>query len=162
MELLPILQSLVLLMLANGSPVVAKKCFGARFAMPIDAGVIFPDGQPVLGPSKTFRGVIVSVLATAACAPIVGVSVETGTLVASVAMAGDLISSFIKRRLKLPPSSQALGLDQVPESLLPLLAARHALSLTAIDIVLAVAIFFIGGILLSRLFYRVGLRDRPY
>ena len=77
-------------------------------------------------------------------------------------MAGDLFSSFGKRRLGLAPSSQALGLDQVPESLLPLLACRTALSLTAADIALAVVIFFIGELVLSRLLYRAHLRDEPY
>lgn len=115
MGLVPILQSVVLLTLANGSPVVAKKCFGSRFATPVDGGAMLPDGRPVFGPSKTFRGIVASLLVTAAGAPVVGVRPEVGALVASVAMAGDLISSFTKRRLKLQPSSQALGLDQVPE-----------------------------------------------
>ena len=55
-----------------------------------------------------------------------------------------------------------MGLDQVPESLLPLLVGRQALSLGAIDIAIVVAIFFIGEILLARLFYRLGLREQPY
>ena len=38
-----------------------------------------------------------------------------GLLVAATAMAGDLLSSFLKRRLALAPSSQAIGLDQIPE-----------------------------------------------
>jgi hypothetical protein len=50
----------------------------------------------------------------------------------------------------------------VPESLLPLLACRTALSLNAIDITLAVAIFFAGELVLSRLLYKAHLRDEPY
>jgi CDP-2,3-bis-(O-geranylgeranyl)-sn-glycerol synthase len=82
--------------------------------------------------------------------------------VAGTAMAGDLFSSFVKRRLNLPPSSQALGLDQIPESLLPMLACRDALSLTAADIVVGVAIFFVGELVLSRLLFNAHLRDEPY
>ena len=77
-------------------------------------------------------------------------------------MVGDLFSSFVKRRLKLPPSSQALGLDQIPESLLPLLACRDALSLTVAGIAIGVGIFFAGELVLSRLLFRVHLRDEPY
>ena len=77
-------------------------------------------------------------------------------------MVGDLFSSFVKRRLNFPPSSRALGLDQVPESLLPMLAGREALSLTIADIALAVGIFFVGELILSRLLYKVHLRDEPY
>jgi hypothetical protein len=43
---------------------------------------------------------------------------------------GAPLSSFIKRRLALVPSSQAIGLDQIPESLFPLLACRQ-LGMTA-------------------------------
>ena len=77
-------------------------------------------------------------------------------------MAGDLLSSFVKRRLALPPSSKATGLDQVPESLLPALACHGALVLTLADIALVVAVFFVGEIIFSRLFFHLGLRDRPY
>lgn len=77
-------------------------------------------------------------------------------------MSGDLFSSFLKRRMKLPISSRAIGLDQVPESLFPLLACRRALSLTALDTIIAVVVFFIGETLISRILYKFRLRDRPY
>ena len=157
-----ILQSLVLLTLANTAPLLAKKVLGARLARPLDGGMMFIDGRPLLGPSKTIRGVVVSILATVAGAAIVGVEVEVGATMAGAAMAGDLLSSFVKRRLNMPPSSQALGLDQVPESLLPLLVGREALSLSGVDIIFAVAIFFVGELFLARLFYKIRLRDQPY
>ena len=47
--------------------------------------------------------------------PIVGLAWTIGLVVGTTAMAGDLFSSFLKRRLDLPPSSKATGLDQVPE-----------------------------------------------
>jgi len=50
----------------------------------------------------------------------------------------------------------------VPESLFPMLACRNVLSLAAGDIVLGVAIFFIGELVLSRLLYYLNFRDRPY
>ena len=99
---------------------------------------------------------------TTAAAPLLGLSLGVGATVAAAAMAGDLFSSFTKRRLNFPSSSQALGLDQIPESLLPMLACANALSLTATDIVLGVAIFFVGELILSRLLYWLRLRDRPY
>lgn len=162
MHILPILQVMVLLTLANGAPVVAKKVLGGRFALPLDFGVMFFDGRPLFGPSKTFRGIVVAVLAAAIGAPLIGLGPIVGTTAACAAMAGDLFSSFAKRRLNLPPSSQALGLDQIPESLLPMLACRDALSLTAVDIVLGVGVFFAGELVLSRLLFRAHLRDEPY
>ena len=162
MQLLHILQLLVLMTLANGTPIVAKKIFGPRFSFPLDAGTIFFDGRPLFGHSKTIRGIVVSILVTAVSAPLIGLDLTIGAMVAGAAMAGDLFSSFVKRRLNLPPSSQALGLDQVPESLFPMLACRDALSLTIADIALGVGIFFIGALILSRLLFRAHLRDEPY
>jgi CDP-diglyceride synthetase len=157
-----ILQLLVLMTLANGTPIVAKKIFGPRFTRPLDTGIIFFDGRPLFGASKTIRGIVASILITTASGPLIGLDLTIGAIVASATMAGDLFSSFVKRRLNLPPSSQALGLDQVPESLFPMLACRDALSLTIADIALVVGIFFIGELILSRLLYRVHLRDEPY
>ena len=162
MQLLHILQILVLLTFANGTPIVAKKIFGSRFALPLDAGIIFFDGRPVFGASKTMRGIVVSILITSAIAPFIGLDLTIGAIVASSAMAGDLFSSFVKRRLNFRSSSQALGLDQVPESLFPMLACRDALSLTIADIALGVGIFFVGALILSRLLFRAHLRDEPY
>ena len=162
MQYLLILQLLVLMTLANGTPIVAKKIFGPRFSFPLDAGTIFVDGRPLFGHSKTNRGIVVSILVTAVSAPLIGLDLTIGAMVAGAAMAGDLFSSFVKRRLNLPPSSQALGLDHVPESLFPMLACRNALSLTIADMALGVGIFFIGALILSRFLFRAHLRDEPY
>ena len=153
---------LTLLVLANGTPVVAKKILDEHLAYPLDGGVQVVDGRPLLGRSKTIRGVVLAVLVTTAGAPLVGLEWTVGFLVGSLAMAGDLLSSFLKRRMALPPSSRASGLDQVPEALFPLLACRNPLSLTMVDIAAGVGLFFIGEVLLSRVFYALRLRDRPY
>jgi CDP-2,3-bis-(O-geranylgeranyl)-sn-glycerol synthase len=103
-----------------------------------------------------------AVLVTTAGAPLIGLDWGIGALVGSLAMAGDLVSSFLKRRMALPPSSRASGLDQLPEALFPLLVCRNPLSLTIADIGVTAALFFIGEVLLSRVFYAFRLRDRPY
>src|ERR1700760_1249649 len=157
-----VLKLLVLLMLANDTPVIAKKMFGGHHSYPLDGDLTFADGRPVFGRSKTIRGVVLAVLVTTAGAPLIGLGWRIGLLVGSFAMAGDLFSSFCKRRLGLPSSSRASGLDQIPESLLPLLACRDLLGLTVIEIVVCVVMFVIGEGVLSRLLYAVRLRDRFY
>jgi CDP-2,3-bis-(O-geranylgeranyl)-sn-glycerol synthase len=157
-----ILELLTLLTVANGTPVVTKRLFGRAFAQPLDGGALFPDGRPLLGPSKTIRGVVLATLATTAAAAALGLGWKVGALIGIVAMAGDLSASFIKRRLGLAPSSQAVGLDQIPESLFPLLAARLLLPLTVLDVAVATMLFFVGELVLSRLLFRLRLRDRPY
>jgi CDP-2,3-bis-(O-geranylgeranyl)-sn-glycerol synthase len=162
MQIVLILTLLALLGAANGAPVLAKRVLGARWAWPLDGGRRFFNGRPVFGMSKTWRGIVASILATAAIAPLIGVPVEIGALFATAAMLGDLFSSFMKRRLNKPSSSQALGLDQVPESLFPMLVCWNELGLTIADAAATVALFFAGELLLSRLLYRLHIRDRPY
>jgi len=157
-----IIRPLFLLNLANGAPVLAKKLLGARFSFPIDRGTTAPDHQALIGPSKTFRGVLLSVLLTALGGRVLGLSFGTAALFGSAAMAGDLFSSFCKRRLRFPSSSRALGLDQVPETLFPLLLCRRALSLNVTDLLVIVAGFFVYELAISKVLYRFHLRDQPY
>jgi CDP-diglyceride synthetase len=157
-----ILRLLILLSLANGAPVIAKRIFGVRFARPLDGNLKFFDGRPLFGSSKTIRGILASIVATTAGAPLFGFDPAIGLLVGATAMAGDLFSSFVKRRLGLASSSRATGLDQIPESLFPLLACRRALELSAADIAVTTALFLVGEILISRLLFKLRIRDRPY
>lgn len=162
MQPVAILQVLVLTALANGAPVIAKKLIDSNWAAPLDFGLRLADGHPLFGPSKTIRGIVVAVLAAAAGAPAMGLDWRLGAAAGAAAMAGDLLSSFVKRRLNRPSSSRALGIDQIPESLLPFLVCRSALSLDALDIVIGVALFFVGEVILSRLLYKAHVRDEPY
>ena len=157
-----IFQLTCLLAAANTAPLLAKLVFGHRLAQPFDGNIAFFDGRPLLGKSKTIRGIAASLALSVVVAPIVALDWTIGLLVGVTAMAGDLLSSFVKRRLNLPPSSKATGLDQLPESLLPLLACRQLVDLSAADIVAAAAIFFVGEIVFARLFYAFKLREKPY
>ncbi|MGB7219611.1 MAG: CDP-archaeol synthase [Vicinamibacterales bacterium] len=153
---------LCLLAVANGTPVLAKRLAGDVLAYPIDRGFKWRDGQPLLGSSKTVRGLVLAILATAVCSPLLDLEWRTGAIVGGAAMAGDMFSSFVKRRMRLPASSRATGLDQIPESLLPLLVIRLLLPLTVLDITAIVGAFVIGEMLLSRVLYAWHVRDQPY
>jgi hypothetical protein len=162
MHLTALLQILILLTVANATPVIAKRILGNRFAYPVDGNITLYDGRPLFGPSKTVRGLLLALVVTAAAAPLLGLDVTIGLVVGATAMAGDLLSSFIKRRLGFAPSSRATGLDQIPEVLFPLLACQAALGLSVFDIAAGVVIFLLGEILISRVLFRLRLRDRPY
>jgi CDP-diglyceride synthetase len=152
----------ILLSIANGSPVLLKRLCCGRRSQPIDGGLVLYDGRRLFGPSKTIRGGLVSVAATSAAAPLLGIGAAIGALLGGMAIVGDLFSSFLKRRLDFAPSSQAIGLDQIPEALFPLLACRSLLPLSGLDILIGVAVFTIAAILTSPVFYRLGLRDQPF
>ena len=157
-----VIASLSLVLLVNAAPIVARWALGRRAAWPVDAGRRAPDGRPWLGPSKTWRGVVVALTAGALAAPLLGYSPVLGLEVALLAMLGDLSSSFLKRRLGIAPSGMALGLDQIPEALFALLAVREAFGLSWMEVALETGAFVVLELGLSRLLYRLHLRKRPY
>lgn len=154
--------SLLFLMVANGAPVIASKVLGNRLAWPMDNGLNLRDGYRLLGNSKTWRGLISAVAATTAAAVLCGLEPITGALFGMLTMTGDLLASFIKRRLGNVESSRARGLDTVLESLLPLWFLKDSLKLDLIDIALITGLFFLCEELISPILYKLHIRDQPY
>ncbi len=153
---------LLLIIVANASPIIVRKLLHNKYAWTIDGGLNFIDGRPLFGYSKTWRGIAGAVLITAIAGLALGYTVQTGALIGLLAMAGDLFSSFIKRRLKLPPSSMAPMVDQIPESFLPALLMMQVFGLNASSVTVLVVLFIIFELLVSVILYRWGIRQRPY
>jgi CDP-2,3-bis-(O-geranylgeranyl)-sn-glycerol synthase len=153
---------LLLLMVANGAPIIAARLFGPAAENPVDFGVHLADGHPLFGSSKTWRGLVAALLACALSAPLLGFSVYFGVLFASLVMAGDLVSSFFKRRMGLAPSDQCLGVDQLPEAALPCLYAVAVTGLPWWWAILLPLLFMLLELLVSRPLYRLRIRKRPY
>jgi len=162
MDHLLLLRLMVLLGIANGAPIVATKLLGARFAAPLDGGLSLRDGAPVFGDSKTIRGLVASIGCTALVAPLLGFDWMLGAGFAAASLAGDLLSSFVKRRWKLEPHAEAFGMDQIPEALLPLVVYQSRLGLNSLEIMVLVGAFVLLAVLLSQLLFRLKIRDRPY
>ncbi|XKH01830.1 CDP-archaeol synthase [Marinobacter nauticus] len=159
--LLP-LELFVMLVLANGSPVVAARLFGRLGNWPVDAGRPWRDGRPLFGRSKTWRGLLAGILACSLFSVCIGLEWLFGALFGLLALMGDLLSSFVKRRLGLKSSARALGLDQVPESLLPMLLAWYVLPIPGWQALSVAALFALSNILVSPLLYRLGIRSHPH
>ena len=157
-----LLPPLLLIIIANGAPILIRQLLNDSFKLAIDFGQKLPDKNRLFGSSKTWRGILAALLATSIAAWLLGYSLETGLLVAFYAILGDLSSSFIKRRLSMEPSSMAPLLDQVPESLIPALMMKHTFNLDISSVILLVLIFVIIELVLSHILYRWGLRKRPY
>lgn len=156
------LELLLLIIAANGTPILLDDLFGRRCAWPLDAGLRFVDGRRLVGGSDTLRGLIGALLVTTTAAVLLGLPAQTGMLVGFFAMVGDVLSSFIKRRMALDSGDKAIGLDQVPESLLPLLAVKGRHGLSWWDVALLVLIFTLFSLAVSRILYRLKLRKRPH
>jgi hypothetical protein len=156
------LQLLLLIIIANAAPILLRSLLNDSFNLAVDFGYRLPDHRRLFGQSKTWRGIIAAIVVTAAVAWLLGYSPQTGMLVAINAVFGDLFSSFIKRRLAMPPSSKAPLLDQVPECLFPALMMRETFDLGYISITWLVLIFVIIDLTVSRILFKWGLRKRPY
>jgi CDP-2,3-bis-(O-geranylgeranyl)-sn-glycerol synthase len=157
-----IAESIILIGAANAAPVALRRLLSDRYSMPVDGGLVLQDDHRLLGPSKTLRGIAIGILAPACLSPLMNLPWRAGAIAGVAAMTGDCLASFVKRRLGLPASSMALGLDQIPESLLPAISMRTYAQLSTVDILLVVLVFFVGELALSRVFFRLGLREQPY
>ena len=155
-------EALILLLVANGTPVLAGKFFGKNAAWPLDANYVMADGEPLLGESKTFRGIILAVFATALTAEILGPGWQLGASFGALSMLGDLFSSFTKRRLGMSSGTQAPGLDQLPEALLPLAVCAESLSLPWLEVLITAGLFWVLEVVLSRILYSVHIRKHPW
>ncbi|NOQ90548.1 MAG: CDP-archaeol synthase [Gammaproteobacteria bacterium] len=153
---------LLLIIIANGAPILIRRLLNGGFNLAVDFGQKLPDKNRLFGSSKTWRGIAAALFATATAAWLLGYSPETGMLVAVYAILGDLGSSFMKRRLSMASSSMAPLLDQVPESLFPALMMRHTFNLDILSVILLVLIFIIIELALSHILYKYGIRKKPY
>ncbi len=143
-----IFQAFVLLIAANGAPVIITKLLGNRLARPIDNGLVLGDGYRLFGNSKTWRGLFSALVFCAAAAILLGLQPVTGILFGALTMIGDLLTSFIKRRLGNVESSRAIALDTVLESLT--------------DVALIAVLFFLCEEFVSPVLYRLNIRNQPY
>lgn len=150
-----------LLIVANGSPVVLSLLSGKHRQWPVDGGLRLPDGRPLFGNSKSLPGLAIAVSATTLCSLVIGPSVWIGLLIGTFAMIGDLLSSFVKRRLGLVSGASAIGLDQVPESFLPLLICKPVLALSWTQVLVLTVAFLATNLLISRVMWQLGIRKYP-
>jgi len=92
--------------LANATPVIF------RGGGPLDGGRTWVDGQPLLGSHKTVRGTI-SGLAVGVAVGVIQLQPLRGALLSVGAIGGDLIVSFVKRRLRMKPGAMFPVADQM-------------------------------------------------
>ncbi len=157
-----ILDLVFLIIVANASPILATFVMRDRFDYPVDASFKLFDGQRIFGKSKTIRGIVAAIGLTTGAAVIIGHPAICGLLVGAYAMLGDVVSSFLKRRMQLPSSSQALVLDQLPEALLPAMVLAPNIGLATGGVATVVIAFTLTAMVLSPILYTAGIRKQRY
>lgn len=149
---------MTVVLLSNAAPVLARLAFGKHLAWPIDGGCRLADGRPLLGAAKTYRGVAAALLLTAPAAEMLGLGWRLGLIIALAAMAGDLLSSFVKRRLGKRVHARSAWLDGTPEVLLPVVAVAAPLALSWLEGLVVV----LGFVTLHALLARLAVRFRQH
>ena len=153
------------LLWVNFLPPLANIIWGERFNRPVDNGRLWFDQHPIFGDHKTIRGILVSLIGGSAVAPLLGVGWTIAAAAAGLAMAGDLLSSFIKRRQKMPNGGNAIILDQIFESLLPALYLRGVLQLDWLQLLAILFCFipiaYLGSWFWNFIMFRPPLENYP-
>ena len=147
---------------ANAVPVVLGG------GTPVDFGKKFFDGKRVFGKGKTLRGFVAGV----AVGSLVGLAESyllswpdmayIGFLLSVGTMCGDLLGSFLKRRMGMPQGHPSFLIDQMPFFILAL-AFASPFYLPTLDgiIILAVLTYFMH-VTANFLANRAGLKKVPW
>jgi CDP-2,3-bis-(O-geranylgeranyl)-sn-glycerol synthase len=151
MEIENAARALLLVCVASSAAWAASRTLGRLLAAPLDFGLELADGRRLLGSHKTWRGLAAGVLACALAAPFLELDVAIGAGFGAAALVGDALSSAVKRRLALRPGAEVLGLDQLPEALLPLVLFSRALGIGAVEIAAVALLFTILDVLAAPL-----------
>jgi len=155
----PFFSLLLFLFLGNMAPPLASLLLGDRLNTPIDLGLKLKDNEFLFGPHKTFRGLAAGLLAAILLAPLLGISFGRALISMGLLLGGDLLSSFLKRRLHKKSGSAMFGLDQLFEALFPSLYLGHHLELPLWQ-TLACVCFFVPAAHAGALFWK-SLLKRP-
>lgn len=142
---------LLLLGIANTAPWLAALIFGSEFAAPLDCRITFRDGSRLLGDHKTWRGLVSAAVACGAMTQSFGLGFFRGAAFGTLALLGNAAASFVKRRMRLAPGTELLGLDQLPEAVVPLLILQRPLGLGFGECLVIAAIFAALDVVVTKL-----------
>ncbi len=155
------LKLLILLWLVNFAPPISALVFDSRYDRPVDRGLLWRDGRPLLGRNKTIRGVLAAMLIAGLIGSALGFPFWLSMSAGILSMLGDLFSSFLKRRFSFRSGDTVPGLDQIPEGLAPFCVLAPYYGLGFGYVCLFGLIFGTGAYMGSIFLYKVLLR-KPF
>lgn len=155
------LKLLFLLWAVNFAPPFIAQALEGKWERPLDGNRLFRDGRPLFGSHKTIRGVVAGLAAGAIGGLLLGFPAWLGFSAAFLSMTGDILSSFLKRRLRLASGRVVPGLDQIPEGMLPFLLLGPYFSLS-VGFVLFFGLVFGFGAYYGSVFLNNVLLRRPH
>lgn len=140
----------------------------------IDFGAKLADGRPLFGQGKTVRGTIggVAVGTTVGfllnyffAANVSAFFVDYKTLAFTMAIgaiAGDIVGSFLKRRLGVPPGTKAPFLDQLDFAIGGIIFGMIIYTPTFVELVFAAALTIVVHRLSNFVAYKLKLKKVPW
>jgi predicted MPP superfamily phosphohydrolase len=152
---------LFFLFLVNGLPPIVSIIVRDRYSFPVDGGKLWFDKRPIFGSHKTIRGIAASIAGGILASPLLETAWWITAIAALLAMIGDLVSSFIKRRSALASGEEAVFLDQIFEALFPVFFLNQYLLLDLKQNVLILVIFIAAAHWSSRLWLHITARPLP-
>jgi CDP-2,3-bis-(O-geranylgeranyl)-sn-glycerol synthase len=158
MNLQTVLQSIYLFLpayFANASPVV----FGG--GAPLDGGVNWLDGKPFLGGHKTTKGTFFGILIGSLVGLLQG-NIIGGIFQAVGAISGDIVTSFLKRRINISPGASFPIGDQL-DFIIFAVALSYPVQPTSLEtliiiIIITLPIHYVTNIVAHLL----GLKNQPW
>ena len=164
-------------LVANSSPLILRNLMKNYSFRPIDQNKVLPDGERVLGSNKSWEGLTAGVCGGTLVGFAYGYFLGStswilyGFLMGLGAMLGDLLNSFIKRRLKIRPGEPFIPLDQLTflyGAYLLIIPFRNAYlgtyieELTTADLAMATYLVMILHPLTNLVAYLLRLKNEPW
>jgi CDP-2,3-bis-(O-geranylgeranyl)-sn-glycerol synthase len=142
------------------APLVAPISMLLPKTHPIDFGA-YLGGQRLFGDKKTIEGTFAAIivatgLGVALSEPLVGFVFAVG------AMLGDLLNSFIKRRLKIPPGNYFPIMDELNFLFFPVIFALSFFSITSLDVLILGVLTMFLHYLYDRVALFTGFKKREH
>ena len=160
---------------ANAMPVILRNIFRKAKLIPIDGGRTFIDGERLLGDSKSLEGFAAGIvggsLVGLAYGWYTGSSVWFiyGALMGFGTMFGDLLNSFVKRRLKIAPGDPFIPFDQISFLIVSYFVVRLSgivnslnVEITLTDLAMGTYVVLVLHPLSNLVAYLLGLKDKPW
>jgi len=147
--------------IANIVPGLVKKMGFLDY--PIDFNKTF-GGKRVFGSHKTWRGLLFGILSASLITLLQSRGLLVGFIIGTGTLFGDLVGSFIKRRLGLKPGGKNLLIDEMPGTIFALVFAA-LFNLLTINIYQCLFLIIINlplHILANKFWYKIGIKEVPW
>ncbi len=144
---------------SNMSPLLVTRLIGG--GRPLDMGINFVDGKRLFGDNKTVEGTF-SIIIVGSILGLIYDLKFIGFIQALGVAVGDIVGSFMKRRLCIEPGGSLPFIDQELFMILAILLSNPFLKLSLRQIAFILAITPVLHLVSNAVAFLIGLKEVPY